>query len=137
VVLLVISASTNYAQGKFGIGVILGEPTGLSTMLYTGSATGFDFAAAWSFKGDCNLLLQADYVWHSSPASELALYYGIGGRVIFQNNPRVGARIPVGLDFQFSSAPVDIFIKLAPVLDLSSPQIFILVGESEFISGFN
>jgi len=128
VVFLVISMSATYAQGKFGIGVILGEPTGLSAKLYTGSSTAFDFAAAWSFKGDGNLLLQADYVWHSSLTGELAFYYGIGGRVIFQNDPRVGARIPIGLDYRFSSAPVDIFAELVPILDLIPSTNFNLGG---------
>jgi hypothetical protein len=122
VVFLVISMSATYAQKNFGIGVILGEPTGLSAKLYTGSNNAFDFAAAWSFKGSGHLLLQADYVWHSSLArassGELMLYYGIGGRIIFQNDARVGARIPIGLDYQFSTAPIDIFVEIVPILDL-------------------
>ena len=128
VVFLVISLSATYAQGNFGIGVILGEPTGLSAKLYTGSNNAFDFAAAWSFKGNGNLLLQADYVWHSSLARELALYYGIGGRVIFQNDPLVGVRIPIGLDYRFSSAPIDIFVELVPILDLIPSTNFNLGG---------
>ena len=122
VVFLAISLSVTYAQKNFGIGIILGEPTGLSAKLWTGSTNGFDFAAAWSFKGDGHLLLQADYVWHSSltraSSGELMLYYGIGGRVIFSDNPLVGARIPIGLDYQFSSAPIDIFVEIVPILDL-------------------
>ena len=128
VVSVVMSLCATYAQGNFGIGIILGEPTGLSAKLYTGSSTAFDFAAAWSFKGDGNLLLQADYVWHSSLAKELALYYGIGGRVIFQKDPLVGARIPIGLDYRFSSAPIDIFVELVPILDLIPSTNFNLGG---------
>jgi hypothetical protein len=128
VVCLVISVSATYAQKNFGIGIIIGEPTGLSAKLYTGSNNAFDFAAAWSFKGEGNLLLQADYVWHSSLAKELALYYGIGGRVIFQNNARVGVRIPVGLDYQFTTAPIDIFLELVPILDLAPSTNFNIGG---------
>ena len=128
VIFLVISLSATYAQKNFGIGIILGEPSGLSAKLYTGSNNAFDFAAAWSFKGNGNLLLQADYVWHSSLTGELALYYGIGGRVIFQDDPRVGARIPIGLDYRFSSAPIDIFVELVPILDLIPSTNFNLGG---------
>ncbi|MCW8803489.1 MAG: hypothetical protein OQK57_03740 [Ignavibacteriaceae bacterium] len=132
VVFVVISLSATYAQKNFGIGVILGEPTGLSAKLYTGSNNAFDFAAAWSFKGNGNLLLQADYVWHSSltraSSGELMLYYGIGGRVIFQDDPRFGARIPVGLDYQFTSAPIDIFLELVPILDFVPSTNFNLGG---------
>ena len=132
VILIVISLSSTFAQHNFGIGIILGEPTGLSAKLYTGSSNAFDFAAAWSFKGDGHLLLQADYVWHSSltraSSGELMLYYGIGGRVIFQDDPRFGARIPIGLDYQFTSAPIDIFLELVPILDLAPSTNFNLGG---------
>jgi len=128
IICCVFTISSTYAQKSFGLGIILGEPTGLSAKLWTGSTNAFDFAAAWSFKGDGDLLLQADYVWHSSLTGELALYYGIGGRVIFQNDSRVGARIPIGLDYQFSSAPIDIFIELVPILDLIPSTNFNLGG---------
>ena len=118
VVFLVLSLSNTYAQKDFGIGIILGDPTGLSAKLYTGSNNAFDFAAAWSFKGDGHLLLQADYVWHSSlsrtSSGMFALYYGIGGRIIFSDDPNVGVRIPVGIDYIFSNAPVDIFLEVVP-----------------------
>lgn len=120
--LIVMTFGVTYAQGNFGIGVVLGEPTGLSAKLYTSNDNALDFGAAWSFKGDGHLLLQTDYVWHSylpqESSGKLALYYGIGGRVIFSNDPNVGVRIPVGLDYKFNSAPIDIFIELVPILDL-------------------
>ena len=132
VVFLVLSLSNTYAQKDFGIGIILGDPTGLSAKLYTGCNNAFDFAAAWSFKGDGHLLLQADYVWHSSlsrtSSGMFALYYGIGGRIIFSDDPNVGVRIPVGIDYIFSNAPVDIFLEVVPVLDLIPSTDFDLNG---------
>ena len=122
VILVVISLSTTYAQKSFGLGIILGEPTGLSAKLWASSANAFDFGAAWSFKGSGHMLLQADYVWHSglskTSSGKFALYYGIGGRIIFSNDPTVGARIPIGLDYIFSSTPIDIFAEVVPILDL-------------------
>lgn len=117
----------------FGLGIVLGEPTGISAKLWTGSANAFDFAAAWSFKGDGHLLLQADYVWHSFDlirvsSGRLPLYYGIGGRVILADDPLLGIRIPLGLNYQFSSAPVDIFAEIAPILDLIPSTDFDLGG---------
>lgn len=131
-IFLTISLSATYAQHNFGLGIILGEPTGVSAKLWTGSTNAFDFAAAWSFKGDGHLLLQADYVWHSSlertSSGNLALYYGIGGRIIFRDDPLIGARIPVGLDYRFTSAPIDIFAELVPILDLAPSTNFNLGG---------
>lgn len=132
VILVVISLNSIYAQKSFGIGIILGEPTGLSAKLWTGSSNAFDFAAAWSFKGSGNLLLQADYVWHSglskTSSGNFLVYYGIGGRVIFSNDPDVGVRIPVGLDYIFSSAPIDIFLEVVPVMDFIPSTNFNLNG---------
>ena len=131
-IFLAISLSVTYAQKNFGIGIIAGDPTGLSAKLYTGSNNAFDFAAAWSFKGSGHLLLQADYVWHSSlsrtSSGMFALYYGIGGRIIFSDDPNVGVRIPVGIDYIFSNAPVDIFLEVVPVLDLIPSTDFDLNG---------
>ncbi len=108
----------------FGMGIILGEPTGLSAKLWTSSDNAFDFAAAWSLRGEGNLLLQADYVWHffnviPVSSGKLPLYIGIGGRALLANDPQLGVRIPFGMDYLFATAPVDIFVELAPILDLS------------------
>ena len=122
------------AQNKqFGLGIILGEPTGLSAKLWTTSTNAFDFGAAWSFKGDGHLLLQADYVWHMFDlirvsSGKLPFYVGIGGRVILRDDPDVGVRIPFGLDYIFADAPVDIFFELVPILDLAPETDFDLGG---------
>ena len=34
-------------QRKFGLGVIIGEPTGLSAKLWTSSVNAFDFGLGW------------------------------------------------------------------------------------------
>jgi len=131
-ILLGLSFCTSYAQKSLGLGIILGEPTGLSAKLWTGSSNAFDFGAAWSFEGSGHLLLQADYVWHSSltkaSSGQLALYYGIGGRIVFANDPDVGVRIPIGLDYIFSSAPIDIFAEVVPIMDLIPDTEFVLNG---------
>jgi hypothetical protein len=132
VTFLFISLSATFAQSNFGIGIMLGEPSGVSGKLWTANTNAFDFGAAWSFKGSGHMLLQADYVWHNglsqASSGKLALYYGIGGRVIFSDDPLVGARIPIGLDYNFSSAPIDIFVELVPILDLIPSTNFNLGG---------
>ena len=123
--LMMIFAKPVTAQDHgFGMGLILGEPTGLSAKLWTSGDNAFDFAAAWSFKGDGHLLLQADYVWHFfnlMPVSsgKLPLYIGIGGRVVLADDPSFGIRIPIGIDYLFADAPIDVFLELVPILDLS------------------
>jgi len=116
----------------FGMGIVLGEPTGLSAKLWTSRDNAFDFAAAWSFRNyhhndnhnDGSVLLQADYVWHffnliPVSSGKLPLYIGIGGRVVLANDANFGVRVPVGLDYLFADAPIDVFLELVPILDLS------------------
>ncbi len=121
------------AQGKFGLGIVVGEPTGVSAKYWTNGSNAFDFGAAWSFKRDGNLLLQADYVWHTFsliPVREgkLPFYFGIGGRVIFSGDPLIGARIPIGLDYILANAPLDVFAEVVPILDLAPSTNFNLGG---------
>lgn len=123
-ILLLISLTKIQAQDKgFGAGIILGEPTGVNGKLWLGGTNALDMGAAWSFQGEGHLLLQADYVWHSFnliqvSSGKLPLYYGFGGRLIISDDSVLGIRIPVGLDYMFSNAPVDIFLEVVPILDL-------------------
>jgi hypothetical protein len=120
--LLLISSS--YSQyGRLGLGIVFGEPVGISAKLKTGFYNAFDFAVAWSVKEDRHMLLQADYVWHNFnltnvESGRLPLYYGLGVRAVFSNDPQFGVRVPIGLNYQFTTAPVDIFAELVPILDL-------------------
>lgn len=113
-------------RGKLGLGFLLGEPTGISVKSWNSSRSAFDIGAAWSLAGREGeaLHLHADYLLHSwfSDTNNLALYYGLGGRIIFADEAAVGARVPVGLNYVFSSVPFDMFVEAAPILDLT-PEI--------------
>ena len=107
----------------FGLGIILGEPTGISGKLWTGKSTAIDGAIAWSSGKNSALHLHADYLLHNFnlfkvEKGKLPLYYGIGGRVNLQNDTSVGVRIPVGINYIFANAPFDIFLEIVPLLDL-------------------
>jgi hypothetical protein len=115
----------------FGIGVILGEPTGLSMKFWTSSNTAVDIAAAWSFINGSAVHVHADYLYHNFKLVKLdydtlPFYIGIGGRIKFnehddeenENDIHLGVRIPVGLEFLPSKISFDFFIEIAPLLDL-------------------
>jgi hypothetical protein len=112
----------NEEGGNFGVGVMFGEPTGVSIKLWRSERSAFDIGAAWSLAGRTEALhLHADYLLHSwfEDEENLAFYYGIGGRVIFADDPTAGVRIPVGLNYVFQKIPFDIFIEAAPILDIT------------------
>jgi len=124
------------AQNKgFGIGFIVGEPTGLSAKLWTSPQNAFDFGLGWSFGGDrisnfkgthngSRIHFHMDYLWHSFNAIQsterFPLYYGIGGRFNagggYDNS--FGVRGVFGIAWLPHSTPLDVFLEVVPVLQL-------------------
>lgn len=106
----------------FGFGVMLGEPTGFTVKSWLGSRSAFDIGAAWSLSGKEEAVhLHADYLFHSwfEDPGNLAFYYGIGGRIIFSGDATAGVRVPFGLNYLFDVAPFDLFVEVAPILNLN------------------
>lgn len=118
-------AQANPEGGQnFGIGLMLGEPTGISVKSWNGDRTAFGIGAAWSLSGRNEAIhLHADYLVHSwfsgVDRGRLAFYYGIGGRIIFADDATAGVRIPLGLNYVFENAPFDLFVEAVPILDLT------------------
>lgn len=120
--------STAQAQvntdGSFGAGVILGEPTGISLKLWTSSSTALVGGVAWSFSGKSSMHLHTDYVWHNFSLANvdegtLGFYYGVGARVLLKgDNSTLGVRFPLGINYLFSGAPLEIFAEIVPIFDL-------------------
>jgi hypothetical protein len=122
------------AQGSgLGLGIIIGEPTGLSLKAWIGGGAAIDAAAAWSFEGRDYLRFHIDYLRHFNAIDvgrgSLPFYYGIGGRIGIledgyrgargdDDDIRFGLRIPLGITYLFGRAPLDIFLEIAPVVDL-------------------
>jgi hypothetical protein len=125
------------ANKKFGLGLELGEPTGITGKLFVSPDQALDFGIGDLYHGyyiNANaggIHLYADYLWHpfvltKTEAFYLPFYVGVGGR--FWNTDycdRVsgacaslfGVRVPVGISFDFNNVPLDIFVQLVPTLD--------------------
>lgn len=103
-----------------GLGLILGEPTGVCGKMWIGSNTAYDAAAAWSFGDEAALHLHADMLFHNFKLieSNLPVYYGIGVRVKLADDPKLGVRMPVGIDYFIPNAPLDVFFEIVPILNL-------------------
>lgn len=110
--------------GTFELGAILGEPTGISAKYWFSPATAFDAAVSWSLRDEHeDMYIHGDFLWHNfsiiGSASDLVpIYYGIGGRVILADDPRLGARVPVGISWLLGGAPLDLFVEVAGILDI-------------------
>jgi hypothetical protein len=122
-----VKAQTN--AGDFGIGLILGEPTGLSAKYYLGGTNALDFGLAWSLGRHSNFHAHADYLRHKFDVFEvqtgrLPFYYGIGARVIGGDQGLVGIRVPIGVSYYFPNDPLEIFFEVVPILDLAPSTSF-------------
>ena len=114
-------------QSGFGMGVMFGEPTGLSAKGWISESSAIDAGIGWSFVNNGSLHIHADYLYHFKNVfgtPNVPLYLGVGGRIKMKNtehntDTRIGIRVPIGIAFQFQDAPVDIFLEIAPILDLN------------------
>ncbi|MFC2170255.1 hypothetical protein ACFLRM_06830 [Acidobacteriota bacterium] len=138
-ILVLISVIVCFFQtaqaGDIGIGVMVGEPTGLSFKAWAGKTTAFAGGVGWdsSRKDHRNLHVHLDYLLHNyrifqAQSGRLPLYYGIGGRIIDSAETKIGVRIPIGISYIFPNEFVDIFFELVPTLDLTPDTDFNLGG---------
>ena len=123
---------------KFGLGVIIGEPTGISAKLWTSSVNAFDFGLGWSIGGDRivkyrgdyyvggnRVHFHMDYLWHSFDAihssERFPLFYGVGGRVNSGAgyDGSVAIRGVFGIAWLPHNTPIDVFLELAPSLQFA------------------
>lgn len=130
-----LSGGTAQAQGRFGIGVIVGEPTGLSFKSWLNNTHAVDAGLAWSFSENESLQFHADYLIHDfnmlRPADfegRVSLFYGLGGRIKLEDDDGrgrneddtlVGIRIPLGITYHFPRKPVELFGEFVPILDVA------------------
>ena len=120
---LIIISSINAQSNGIGVGLIVGEPTGISGKYWTGSTTAFDAALAWSFVDENAFQIHADYLFHNIrlitvSEGKLPFYYGIGARLKTANDIKLGVRVPLGLAYLFQNVPIDIFVEVVPILDV-------------------
>ena len=123
------------ANKTFGLGLELGEPTGLNGKYFVSDTGALDFGVGYIYShyyyGD-GVHLYLDYLWHpaslaSNASFELPFYIGVGGRfwdfeycdrnLCDYGGSAIGLRVPIGLSFDFNNAPLDIFLQVVPVFD--------------------
>ena len=134
-IFMAFGSGAQTAQEGFGIGIILGEPTGISFKNWLSPSTAIDGAAAWSFEGHDALHLHADYLFHNDKLAKveggkLLFYYGLGARLKMQDHSRFGVRIPFGATYLLNASHLDFFIEIVPIMDLAPET------ELEFNGGF-
>jgi hypothetical protein len=127
-VVLPAASAEPQEKGSLGIGIILGEPTGISAKLYVKDDRAFAAAVGAAFVGG-GLHAHVDYLLHpwileQRDSFTIPFYFGPGVRVINYRKGRsgdsefaVGARIVAGILFDFKEVPLDTFIEVAGVAE--------------------
>lgn len=122
------AAAQTPSDRDFGLGLIIGDPTGVTMKGFLTPETAIDGAVGFSLLHGNDLALHADFLWHFPikqwPNAALDLYLGVGPALGFHdhghrddhNDVRIGARAPFGLAVMFNPARFDVFLEVAAKL---------------------
>lgn len=116
-------------RDKFGLGAMIGEPTGISAKLWWSKTNALSAGLAWSLGSKSSFHLHADYLIHTGDISNiregsLSFYYGVGVRILGDDKAKLGVRAPLGISYIFEDAPLDAFLEIVPVLNLTPETTF-------------
>lgn len=114
-------------KGTFGVGLVLGEPTGVSVKLYLKDDQAIQGAVGFAFV-NTGVQADADYVFHpwilqDKDSYVLPVYLGPGARLINYSKSGGGSyiapglRAVIGMLFDFKTVPLDAFLEVAGVLE--------------------
>jgi hypothetical protein len=115
-------------KGTLGLGLIFGEPTGVSVKVYLADDRAIQAAFGASFYADA-WQLHGEYVLHPWILQDrdtfvLPVYLGPGLRFMRYNNGRngdatfaAGIRAVIGLLFDFKNVPLDVFVEAGGVVE--------------------
>ena len=111
---------------NFGLGVMAGDPTGITAKFMIDNYSGIDAALGWKTSGDSEFYISSDYLFHiydlvKIPEKIFPLYFGGGLRFIDRDKKdnKFGIRIPVGVEYLFFNNSLGAFGELVPILDLT------------------
>lgn len=122
------------SNGTFGLGLELGEPSGINGKYFYAPDKAIDFgigAIYGSYRGGNGFHLYVDHLWHPvtlvrAEAFQMPFYIGVGGRfwsfcdgcVNGSNASAIGVRVPFGISFDFNNVPIDVYVQLVFVADI-------------------
>jgi len=128
ILFLLILFATNalaFERKGFGIGIMAGDPSGLTAKFMMDNTSGIDFAVGWSTSGSDEYYFSSDYLFHLYDVVKIAelvspLYLGGGIRYINREKGenKFGLRIPVGIEFLFLNNRLGAFGEVVPLMDL-------------------
>ena len=119
---LSVMASAQDYKGQYGIGLALGEPSGFSIKKLNNNSEAFQYTLGYStIEGREGINIGADFLLHNydfitAEKGKIPFYYGAGIHLKSYNNAgnQIYARVPLGLAYEVTDLPLDIFFEFAP-----------------------
>ncbi|WP_413291119.1 hypothetical protein [Bdellovibrio sp. HCB337] len=126
---LLLFTSLAHAE-DFGVGIILGDPTGLSAKMKLDGSHSLDGALAFSSGKRTGAQFHADYLWDRARSwgttqGPLDMYYGLGGRLVSYEDDddksklSIGPRGSIGLNFNINNPNIEFFGEVAAILEIA------------------
>lgn len=139
IALTILSSSTRAADfnhGRFGIGIVLGKPTGLSAKYWFTQRSAVDATLGWDFSLNW-LEVQTAYLYHfpisGASAGSLAAYAGAGCDLLAysasgseEGGVVLALRIPVGLEYIYKL--ISFYAEVDPLAELYPSPYFAFGG---------
>jgi len=108
----------------FGVGFVLGSPSGFSASLPMGGGTrAINAVLGYDLVHGSALHAQADYVWirgdlFDVERGKISLYYGPGAFAVISGHSAVGIRFVGGVDYRFEGVPLQVFLEAGPGINV-------------------
>jgi len=117
-----VTASAQDYKGHYGIGLALGEPSGFSIKKFNNHSEAFQYTLGYStVDGEEGINIGADFLLHNydfitAEKGMIPFYYGVGIHLTSYINAgnQIYARVPLGLAYEVTDLPLDIFFEFAP-----------------------
>ncbi len=118
------------------LGLIIGEPTGISYRAWLGTSNAMDFAVGWSVNTRENDHFDIHGAYLFGRKTDMRIdgyripwYFGPGGRIkLGEKDAVLGFRFPFGLYYKFRTVPFSMFFELAPGLNITPSTEFDITG---------
>ncbi|MCS7228141.1 MAG: hypothetical protein NZ839_04165, partial [Endomicrobia bacterium] len=125
VIILIVCMYATTLYGEISFGVSLGEPTGISLKLQKEKYMAYDIGCGFNTSQKYLFLsldiLKYDYqrITSKELTGKMPICYGFGVNIEqFRDNTSLGIRILGGIEYIFADIPLNIFVKIAPVVNI-------------------
>ncbi|MCD6413602.1 MAG: hypothetical protein J7L54_05610 [Elusimicrobia bacterium] len=119
------------SEKMFGLGINIGNPTGLRLHYYITPQIFSNTTIGWNFSDNGWVDINQDFIlskdFKKQPETgELSYYYGLGLR-LKTNETKFGFRFPVGINYDIKNIPVWIYLEITPYLNIYKDTTFDLL----------